>query len=135
MTNYNIDICDTGNMMYKFCDKYNMGDLEDYQTIFSIFFDKFYDAKNDKLNHISGNYCELKDLVVGDYIRVQYVCYSLKYADCYRDVEGHIIYIDDRKKNGLIYFDIDGVRNISSIEKEYCSYYGDTPGYCCYISK
>lgn len=135
MTEYNIDICDTGDIMQKFCDKYNMNEIEDYQTIFSIFFDKYYDTKINKPENISRKYCDIKDISIGDYIHVQYICYSQRHNDSYENIEGHVIYVDDNKKNGLIYSEADGVRNINSIEKDYCSYYGNTPGYCCYITK
>lgn len=135
MSEYSIDICDTGNMMNKFCDKYDMGDIDDYQKIFSIFFDEIYDRKNNKPNKILGNYCELKDISIGDYVRVQYICYSQTYSDFYQDIEGYVIHIDDKKNNGLIYNNINNIICVNSIVKEYCSYYGETPGYCCYISK
>lgn len=133
---YNIDICDTTNMMYKFCDEYNMKGLMDYQEIFKIFFDKYYAIDNNiQKKNISGNYYEIKDLQQNNYIRVQYITYSQICTDFYNDIEGTVIYIDDTKKNGLIYNDINGVRYINSIEKDYCSYYGNTPGYCVFISK
>ena len=135
MVQYEIDICDTTSMMYTFCNMYNLEEHDDYQEIFRIFFDKYYcvDGDNNKKNMSKS--CDVKDLQIGDYIRVQYIPYSQTYVDFYKEIEGTVIYIDNRKKNGLIYIDIDNVRHIYSIEKDYLSYYGETEGYCCFITK
>ncbi|ARF08787.1 hypothetical protein Catovirus_1_837 [Catovirus CTV1] len=134
-----IDIFDNNNMIQKFCEKFGISEEKNYVDIFTEYFKKNYQmtqqfSENGKIVRI-----EIEKLNIGDNVIIKYLPYSQKYINYYdtKDVKGKVFFLDDI--NGLLYYDIkknnEITRVINSIEKEYCSYYGDTSGYCMDIYK
>lgn len=105
-------------------------DLEDTQKYRQ--FNPIEAIKNMEPINISFN-----EIKIGDIIKVSYIPYSQKYIEQCNSYEqiGYIFFIDYDKKNALLYVDkFDELANtytrlISSVEKDYYSYFGDTRGY------
>lgn len=138
---FEFDIFDNKDLIKKFCEFNNL-EYNDYQSIFSKYFLQNtcnYYFPNNNCNYSSIDFNNLK---INDDIVVNYLPYSQKYLDYYEDKNtyGKVFFLDKENYNGLIYYDKKDTNNIitryiNSIEKEYCSYYGDTPGYCTFIYK
>lgn len=134
------DIFDNCNLIKNFCKLHNIQE-NDYNNIFENYF-KYNDLPLYLMNMEQNNeYIDFKMLNIGDNIIVNCMPYSQKYLEYYesKEVKGKIFYLDTKNCNGLIYYDIiinnKIIRHINSIEKEYCSYFGDSPGYTMFIYK
>ena len=132
--NFEFDIFDNNNLVKKFARDHNIKYI-DYEQIFREYFNKHTFPQFQVQNNYSTISTNIDLLSIGDKIKVSYLPYSQKYIDYYQTIYGKIFYLDIENNNGLVYRDENNKKIISSIEKEYCSYFGDTPGYCIYIEK
>jgi hypothetical protein len=145
------DICSTHETLSKFCDQYDLNIHDDYGTIFKSFFHNCSECPNDtylefiksfpKINEYyhrpsfeQTEYVSMDELKIGHEVYVQYMPMSQKYIDYYdeQNVCGKVIFIDVENDDALLIFDSGGehvTRRIMSINRDYCSYYGDSRGY------
>lgn len=129
------NIFDDSNMIENFIQDNDLSDCN--------IFEEYFESNNEPIINTVNNcqydnigYC---DLQVGDIIDIEYIPNSQKYIPYYENnnTYGRVFYLHGF--NGLLYHDSydNGIltRYIDSIEKEYCSYYGDTFGYGFFIRR
>jgi hypothetical protein len=103
-------------------------DLFDYNR-----YEKTYMNK-DMFNNNTPVY-DITSSLIGRTIFVVYYPYSQKYIEYYdeQEVMGKIFFVDEINKDIFMYYDkiVDdnSVRVIKSLNRDYCSYYGDVRGY------
>lgn len=138
---FEFDIFDNCNLINNFV---SSNDIigNNYQDIFTDFFKKYYwPLYYHTNNNINFAICDFDSLKIKDIIDITYIPYSQKYLDYYntKSTYGKIFFLDEKERNGLIYHDTiinnKYVRRINSIAKEFCNYYGNSPGYDLYIKK
>lgn len=128
---YSCDILSSSEMLIKLEKKYNIKITDDN-----------FDLKNIK-NIIPNDICNENDeskftkmislnkIEIGDIVLVKYSPYSQSYIDEYDNQKfiGRVFYIDIENDDALLYFDCEGKRTIKSLERDHCSYYGESRGY------
>jgi hypothetical protein len=128
------NIFDNNNIIKDFCDYYNITNRENYQSIFNQYFDivGLYIVPYQK--NIKEN-INIEDVKLNDYIKVKYLPYSQKYLNYYdsKKIQGKVIF--KKNNNAILYYTKNNTLIFSTIEQEYCSYYGNTSGYYIYIYK
>lgn len=135
-----IDIFDnTGKLINNFAKEYGLKLEDNMADSFENFFEANKFSIFEKPEKYLAEGCEFNILKIDDVVNIYYLPYSQKYLDHYKSVVGRIIYLDSSSQNGILYYDIQTnegiVRHINSFEREYCSYYGDTRGYCIFIER
>ena len=152
---FTFDICSTYQTLSKFCEQYGFDITDTYDDMFKTFFNNCSECPNNTylelvktFSQINQHYHRaffkdgvsigLKDLKIGDEIYVQYLPMSQKYIDYYdeQNICGKVFFIDVDNDDAFLFVDSDSEdvsRKIMSINREYCSYYGDTRGYAIMI--
>ena len=111
---------------------YNLKDTQEY---------RHFDPTGEILNTMELINISFSEIKIGDIIKVSYLPYSQKYIEQYNEQIGRIFFVDYESNNALLYVDkFDEFTNtytrlISSVEKNYCSYLGDTRGYDIFFGK
>jgi len=134
-----IDIFDEKDFIYNFIKDYKLPYSDIYLDIFKNFFEQNELEKFNLPKNYTLQSSDFDNVLINDIINISYMPYSQKYVDLYENTVGKVFYLSKINNNGLIYYDIEDngniIRIIKSFKKEYCSYYGDTPGYCTLIEK
>ena len=88
------------------------------------------------------NSIPLSSINIGDIISLEFMPYSQKYIDFYdQNIGGKVFFIDVKNDNAFMYYDTyrkskkKHIRTICSIERDWCSYFGDSRGYAFFIYK
>ena len=126
---YKFDVCSSEQFITKLCTIHNINKSHKLDKILEQFMlsnpikltETKYDGKME--------YARLNELKVGDIVRIEYIPASQKYIDYYTDIIGQVIYIDVDNDDMLIANISGDTTTIYSMEREHCSYYGDTRGY------
>jgi hypothetical protein len=145
----NFDICGSRATLNNFLPNRDTLDEYKYEEMFndlidlkkySIFldFDKIPYTKNNETPHYNLNHIAINDIIL-----LEYIPYSQKYIDfyCEQKIGGVVFFVDIQNNNALLYYDTyvesanEYIRMICSLEREYCSFYGDTRGYDYIIHK
>jgi hypothetical protein len=152
MMNLVIDIYSTKSFITKFCETYKIDNTGDNSIIFKKFFDNIYDIcfkrqDYDKIlgydnyvtlihefdkTHVNDNkHMDVKTTKIGQSILVTFMPLSQKYIEYYdtQKISGMVYYIDCENNDMLIVKHSKDTITVHSLEREYCSYYGDTPSY------
>lgn len=146
----------TQPFMTKFCELYSIDKKLNDNKIFDAFIAKIVDSKNEpyitlkkSLSKITSSItmkkeCKheynmfLKNINIGDIVNVIYTPDSQKDIAYYitQTIVGNVIYIDTENDDMLLLENNnDGIYTIYSMEREHCSYYGDTRGYMYSITR
>ena len=141
----NIDICLTNDTKDKLCaysnDVENDGTINVNSVVKALVENSTIFVMNES-THIDHSYTSIKEVKLGDIVIVHYTPYSQKYLDHYneQDVRGKIVYIDIENDDLIVYRDEKTgyntyTRIVKSLNRDYCSYFGDTRGYDYFIQK
>lgn len=137
--NYIFDIFDNENLIDNFIDDHQLDLNSDLNLLFNEYFSENKCANYNLPNKYSSKLINIDEININDTIYVSYLPCSQKYLDYYENTIGKVFYFNKKLQNGLVYYDTVAddkpIRYVKSIQKEYCSYYGDTPGYCLCIKK
>lgn len=144
MFKYITDIHSSPETIRKICDKLNISSDASYEEIFAGYFETFefpiFEITKSMLKD-DIKYIAFSDIKLGDNVIINYMPFSQKYIEYYDEqkVYGKVFFIDNDANDVLMYHDTkDGetiTRHITSAERLFCSYYGDTRGYdyCVYL--
>lgn len=134
------DICDHNTLIKNFAEKYNLeGDT--YDKIFEDYFKKNTEEEFSHFDFEKANkeVTSISLLEKNDIIVINYISYSQKYISDYPAIFGKVLYSNELCDNALVYIDKmrDGImtRYIYSIDRDYCSYFGNFRGFDFYIYK
>lgn len=154
----NIDIHCTTNMWDAFCSAYGLNKKADIKTTFETFFDNLKKDSNEQfkslakqLPSVDNAYIKSPDelnksvnttnIKIGDVLRVAYVPFSQRFIEYYesQNVMGYVFYVNMLLDNMFMFYvkheDDKKILVITSLERESCSYLGDSRGYVPLIYK
>ena len=130
-----IDIQSTSETLSRYSTLYNTD-----HTITNIFdeildFDKYEKIYMNEIFIYDDNVCNVKSDMLNKIVKVKYFPYSQKYIDYYdyQLVMGKIFFVDEIGMDAFMYYDKivnnKNIRVITSLNRDYCSYFGDSRGY------
>jgi len=122
---YILNIHSSSDTINEFIKQYKLKSTinDSYLTIIKEYIEKYgIPKKNDTIDDI---------VIIGSYITISYTPLSQKYIDYYDEekIEGVLFFITDSKEDGFVFLEDGDTYIISSIVKQFCSYYGDSKGY------